>query len=62
MALHGLAERNPLLELDTVDRVIYGNVIQEVLILSFFLSSISSTNIFKLLDPFMLHVYVCIVF
>lgn len=30
MALHGLAERNPLLDLETVDRVIYGNVIQEV--------------------------------
>ena len=30
MALHGLSERNPLLDLDTVDRVVYGNVIQEV--------------------------------
>lgn len=31
LALHGLAERNPALDLKSVDRVIYGNVIQEVL-------------------------------
>ena len=35
MALHGLAERNPLLDLASVDRVIYGTVIQEVCVVSF---------------------------
>jgi hypothetical protein len=29
-ALHGLAERNPLLDLESVNRIIYGTVIQEV--------------------------------
>jgi hypothetical protein len=31
LALHGLAERNPSLDLASIDRVIYGCVIQEVL-------------------------------